>query len=155
MRKKLLVNTMLVAMVMGAVMTGCGNSKSADQTDTKIATEGELETGSDTETKDGKGDMDKMKGIAVDEAKVKELYENAKNISIEKVIRTVTDDEDGNSDTVYDTYILSEVDFKSGAVFTEDYAGTIGNEEEFREENIVVVDFAEAFGTSLEGVDGW
>lgn len=151
MRKKILESTVLMIIVAGVVMTGCGHSKSSNEPDTKVATEGEITEIVLDETEKTQEEGDKM----VNEEQVKTIYEKAKNISIEKVVRTVTEDDEGHSDTVYDTYIMSEIDFNTGNAVTEDYAATIGDNKEFCEDDISVISMEEAFGTSLDGLDGW
>ena len=80
---------------------------------------------------------------------IREHFEEALNeanyITVEKVIRTTIEDNDGSSRTVYDTYLVSDVDFIKEIDDTEDFAVAVSGTE-YDENLISTVEFKDAFG---------
>lgn len=76
-----------------------------------------------------------------------------KDVTIEKVERTIIEDGEGNNDTSYDTYLVSDVSLSKGTDKTDNYAKAMADGE-FDESLIESADFEEAFGTSYAGKDG-
>ncbi|MDD3240016.1 MAG: hypothetical protein PHW47_08035 [Lachnospira sp.] len=82
------------------------------------------------------------------------LYENAKYLTVEKVIRTTVETEDGTSETKYDTYLVSDVDLVNGKDQTEEYAKAL-DVTELDDSKVEQVAFLDSFGVSYENQNGW
>lgn len=82
------------------------------------------------------------------------LFDNAKYLTVEKVIRTTIEDIEGNSNTRYDTYIISDIDLTSGTDQTEDYSEALVGGE-FDKEKIQNIDFSDTFGIDYAKKSGW
>lgn len=80
-------------------------------------------------------------------------FSSAKDLTVEKVERTIVEDGEGNAQTSYDTYLVSDVSLSKGMDKTDSYAKAMADGE-FDEALIESVDFTEAFGTSYAGKDG-
>ena len=84
---------------------------------------------------------------------MKETYQVAKNITVELVERT-TVETDTSSETVYDRYLVSDVDLMDGKDTTSDYHEALANPDNMDiagEE----LSFLEAFGFSYKGMDAY
>lgn len=77
---------------------------------------------------------------------------NARFITVEKVVRTTTEDTEGNYSTVYDSYLVSDVDLVKCTDSTEEFAYAV-SAEEYDDKLIQTVDFAEGFGFSYRGLN--
>lgn len=84
---------------------------------------------------------------------VYEPFEAANNITVEKVVRTTVKNGSGDSETTYDSYLVSDVDLKNRTDNTEDFSVALGSEE-YDETKIQTASFADAFGFSYEGLSG-
>lgn len=84
----------------------------------------------------------------------KQHFEDATVLTIEKVARTVVEEEDGSSTTCYETYYVSDVNLKEQTECTEDYAKAL-DKEEFDDTLVERIPFQEAFDMSFEEKDGW
>lgn len=84
----------------------------------------------------------------------REYFKNARSLTIEKVERTVMEDDEGNVTTSYDTYYVSDVDCVNQSDQTEDYTKALAGEE-FDETLIETVEFQKAFEVNYKNVDGW
>ncbi|MDD3138681.1 MAG: hypothetical protein PHX08_06895 [Lachnospiraceae bacterium] len=80
-------------------------------------------------------------------------FENARYVTVEKVVRTTTEDTDGNCETVYNTYLVSDIDLKSGIDETEELSKALSGSE-YDEEKIKTVSFSENMGFSYKGLSG-
>ena len=80
-------------------------------------------------------------------------FSSAKDLTVEKVERTIVEDGEGNAQTSYDTYLVSDVSLSKGMDKTDSYAKAMADGK-FDEALIESVDFMEAFGTSYAGKDG-
>lgn len=80
-------------------------------------------------------------------------FSSAKDLTVEKVERTIVEDGEGNAQTSYDTYLVSDVSLSNGTDKTDSYAKAMADGK-FDEALIESVDFTEAFGTSYAGKDG-
>ena len=80
-------------------------------------------------------------------------FSTAHDLTVEKVERTIVEDGEGNAQTSYDTYLVSDVSLSNGTDKTDSYAKAMADGE-FDEALIESVDFMEAFGTSYAGKDG-
>ena len=80
-------------------------------------------------------------------------FENARYVTVEKVVRTTTVDADGNSETVYDTYLVSDIDLEKGTDDTEEFAQVLSGNEN-NEDKIETVSFTENMGFSYKGLSG-
>lgn len=77
---------------------------------------------------------------------------NAWFITVEKVVRTTTEDTEGNYSTVYDSYLVSDVDLVKGKDSTEEFANAV-SAAEYDDSLIQTVDFADGFGFSYQGLN--
>lgn len=78
---------------------------------------------------------------------------DAKYVTVEKIIRTTVVDQDGNSDTSYSSYVLSDISLVGNEDNTEDFTGCfIG--DEYDDSKVKAVGFSDAFGFSYEGMTG-
>ena len=80
-------------------------------------------------------------------------FSTAHDLTVEKVERTIVEDGEGNAQTSYDTYLVSDVSLSNGTDKTDSYAKAMADGK-FDEALIESVDFTEAFGTSYAGKDG-
>ena len=80
-------------------------------------------------------------------------FSTAQDLTVEKVERTIVEDGEGNAQTSYDTYLVSDVSLSNGTDKTDSYAKAMADGK-FDEALIESVDFMEAFGTSYAGKDG-
>ena len=84
---------------------------------------------------------------------MKMVYKNAKNITVELVERT-TIESDTESETVYDRYLVSDVDLAGGSDNTCDYHEDLADSD-----NMDVtgekISFSEAFGFSYSGMNAY
>ena len=80
-------------------------------------------------------------------------FSSAKDLTVEKVERTIVEDGEGNAQTSYDTYLVSDVSLSNGTDKTDSYAKAMADGK-FDEALIESVDFTEAFGISYAGKDG-
>ena len=80
-------------------------------------------------------------------------FSTAQDLTVEKVERTIVEDGEGNAQTSYDTYLVSDVSLSNGTDKTDSYAKAMADGK-FDEALIESVDFTEAFGTSYAGKDG-
>ena len=80
-------------------------------------------------------------------------FSTAQDLTVEKVERTIVEDGEGNAQTSYDTYLVSDVSRSNGTDKTDSYAKAMADGK-FDEALIESVDFMEAFGTSYAGKDG-
>lgn len=88
-----------------------------------------------------------------DEKAIATAYENAGNLSIEKVIRKVVMDDSGDSNTYYEDYLMSDVDLENGTDFSENYSDAL--QTEFLDENAVdKKSFVDLFGFDYRGLNG-
>ena len=106
-------------------------------------------------TKDGEnaGASDSSQEEIITE-EMKKLYANADYVSVELVERTTVEDESGNSETEYDRYLMSDVNLKDGADWTEDYHDSLADGL-FDETANRDASFDEVFGFSYAGLNGW
>lgn len=80
-------------------------------------------------------------------------YESARYLTVEKVIRTQIENEDGTVETQYDSYLLSDIDLKIGADETMDYSeASVG--EGFEIERGKQTDFVSEFGFDYKQISG-
>jgi hypothetical protein len=84
---------------------------------------------------------------------VKEDYAGAENAVVELVERT-TIEGNGEFETVYDRYIVSDVNFTEKTDVTKDYHEALANSEGEIGDGIEI-SFREAFDMSYTGLDGW
>ena len=80
-------------------------------------------------------------------------FSTAQDLTVEKVERTIVEDGEGNAQTSYDTYLVSDVSLSNSTDKTDSYAKAMADGE-FDEALIESADFTEAFGTSYAGKDG-
>ena len=80
-------------------------------------------------------------------------FSTAQDLTVEKVERTIVEDGEGNAQTSYDTYLVSDVSLSNGTDKTDSYAKAMADGK-FDEALIESVDFTEAFGISYAGKDG-
>lgn len=80
-------------------------------------------------------------------------FSAAQDLTVEKVERTIIEEGEGNSQTTYDTYMVSDVSLSKGTDKTDSYAKAMADGK-FNVDLIETVDFTEAFGTSYAGKDG-
>lgn len=80
-------------------------------------------------------------------------FSTAHDLTVEKVERTIIEDGEGNAQTSYDTYLVSDVSLSNGTDKTDSYAKAMADGK-FDEALIESVDFTEAFGISYAGKDG-
>lgn len=80
-------------------------------------------------------------------------FSTAQDLTVEKVERTIVEDGEGNAQTSYDTYLVSDVSLSNGTDKIDSYAKAMADGK-FDEALIESVDFTEAFGTSYAGKDG-
>lgn len=82
-----------------------------------------------------------------------EKSKSAKYMSVEKVIRTMTENADGSTETKYDSYVLSEIDLVNQKETTMDYSNaSVG--DGFEVEKGVSTDFVTEFGFDYESMNG-
>lgn len=82
-----------------------------------------------------------------------EMSMSAKSMSVEKVIRTTKELDDGNNEVTYEAYILSEINLIEHTEYTTDYsAASVGND--FDMNKGVDISFEEAFGFDYKELDG-
>ena len=98
-------------------------------------------------------EIEPQKNEVPNKEEYKAYFENAKFITVEKVERTIVEDGEGNAQTSYDTYLVSDVSLSNGTDKTDSYAKAMADGK-FDEALIESVDFTEAFGTSYAGKDG-
>lgn len=80
-------------------------------------------------------------------------FEEASNVTVEKVIRSQTQLEDGSVNTSYDTYLLSDIDLKNDVDQTVDYSNaSVG--DGFEIDEAVSTDFISSFGFDYAQMDG-
>ena len=84
----------------------------------------------------------------------REYFKDAEHLTIEKVERTVVEDEAGNSTTNYDSYYVSDVDLVNQTDQTQDYVKAL-SAEEFDETLIETTEFENAFQVDYRDTDGW
>jgi hypothetical protein len=83
----------------------------------------------------------------------KEISKAANYMTVEKVIRTMTENDDGSSETKYDSYLLSEVDLTNNSEITMDYSdASVG--DGFEIEKGRSTDFLTEFGFDYKQMDG-
>lgn len=82
-----------------------------------------------------------------------DVFEKADELTIEKVERTIIEGEEGEFETTYDTYVVSDITVSKGTDKTDDYAKAMADGD-FNEDLIESVDFADAFGISYAGKNG-
>ena len=82
-----------------------------------------------------------------------ELYQEAKYMTVEKVVRTMSEDGEGSCKIHYDSYIQSEIDLLKDTDTTIDYSeASVG--EGFEVEKGKVSDFASEFSFDYKQKDG-
>lgn len=82
-----------------------------------------------------------------------EKSKSAKYLSVEKVIRTMTENVDGSTETKYDSYVLSEIDLVNQKETTIDYSNaSVG--DGFEIEKGVSTDFEIEFGFNYQRMNG-
>ncbi|MDD3185702.1 MAG: hypothetical protein PHT76_10435 [Anaerostipes sp.] len=82
-----------------------------------------------------------------------EKSKSAKYMSVEKVIRTMTESADGSTETKYDSYVLSEIDLVNQKETTMDYSNaSVG--DGFEVEKGVSTDFKTEFGFDYQQMNG-
>jgi hypothetical protein len=80
-------------------------------------------------------------------------YKDAERVNVELVERTTI--EDGkNSETLYDTYVVSDVDLSNGTDNTADYHHELSESDELDIDG-EDIPFRDAFGISYKGLDGY
>lgn len=80
-------------------------------------------------------------------------FEEARYLTVEKVIRTQIEKEDGTVETQYDSYLIADIDLASNLAGTTDYSNaSVGDGFEISEGQ--VIDFQTAFGFDYEKMDG-
>ena len=79
-------------------------------------------------------------------------YQTADRVTVELVERTITEEE-GEIETSYENYLLSEVDLKNQMDSTRDYSGALNQQKEEVGEG-EQKDFAQAFGVTYVDLDG-
>lgn len=140
----------LMILLTGIVMvTGCGNSKSKGYVPDHVDVS-DLLYRAEIKTEES---ADKI----ADEPLKKEFeayFTDANYITVEKVERTIIEDADGNSETIYDTYLVSDIDLNYGSDDTSDYSKLLS--EEKQDDSLVEnIDFEKAFGFSYKGKTGY
>ena len=81
-------------------------------------------------------------------------YANANNVTVEMVIRTIKELEDGSSDVSYGTYLMSDIDIAKKTESTVDYSNcSVG--DDFDIEGAISTDFESAYGFDCKGLNGW
>lgn len=73
------------------------------------------------------------------------VFTKADYVTIEKVVRTTIDDGDGNSNTSYETYVVSDVNLKEEKDFTSEYTEALA-EDEFADGKVKDIDFEKTYG---------
>jgi len=104
--------------------------------------------------------VDGEAGAADDqEKKVKAFISNyektlsdAEFITVEKVVRTIEEDTEGNYSTVYDAYLVSDINLSKKTDNTEEFAEAI-SAKEYDESLIKEVSFSDGFGFSYQGLN--
>ena len=95
--------------------------------------------------------------IQTDEREASEVtyipFEEATYVTVEKVVRTTTEGSNGNAETVYDKYLVSDVDLKNGTDHTEEFSKAL-NESEYDEGKIETANFSDTIGFSYDGLNG-
>lgn len=84
---------------------------------------------------------------------MKETYQVAKNITVELVERT-TVETDTSSETVYDRYLVSDVDLMDGKDTTSDYHEALADPNNMDVQGDEIL-FQEAFGFSYKGMNAY
>lgn len=80
-------------------------------------------------------------------------YESARYLTVEKVIRTQIENEDGTVETQYDSYLLSDMDLKNRTDETMDYSeASVG--EGFEIDKGKQTDFISEFGFDYKQISG-
>lgn len=80
-------------------------------------------------------------------------FESARYLTVEKAIRIQTEKEGGTVETQYDSYLLSDIDLKSGTDETTDYSyASVG--EGFEIEQGRATDFISEFGFDYKQMSG-
>lgn len=80
-------------------------------------------------------------------------YKSARYLTVEKVIRTQIEKEDGTVETQYDSYLLSDMDLENGMDETMDYSeASVG--EGFEIEKGKQTDFISEFGFDYKQISG-
>lgn len=82
----------------------------------------------------------------------KVAFENAEWIIVEKVARTIVEDEEGNSETTYQTYVVSDVDLKEKKDDTSEYALSLASDG-LDDSLVKEIAFCDGFGFSYEGMN--
>lgn len=86
--------------------------------------------------------------------KVMDYFKEAEYVTVEKVERTCIDYEDGNFDTNYDTYLVSDLDLKQGIENTQEYSASLASAE-MDDSKIENTSFLEQFGFEFETKKAW
>ena len=84
---------------------------------------------------------------------MKETYQATRNITVELVERT-TIETDTSSETVYDRYLVSDVDLMDGKDTTSDYHEALADPNNMDVQGDEIL-FQEAFGFSYKGMDAY
>ena len=85
---------------------------------------------------------------------MKKLFDDASYVTVELVERTIIEDENGNSNTKYDRYVISDVDLKKDTDDTEDFSGSLADGL-FDEEGSQRISFMDGFGVTYKELSGW
>lgn len=83
-----------------------------------------------------------------------ELFEDADFMTVEKVERTTVEDTEGNSTTIYQTYVVSDLNLKEQKEKTEDYMLALASKE-IDDSFARKVSFEDSFGFSFKKRNGY
>ena len=148
--KIMCVGIVVIVLVVVAMITAKNNHKTEmsgpDDVEVSDLVYREVLKDEDKDKPDSKDKIDKI--IADYEKSLGE----AKYVTVEKVVRTTTEDIEGNYSTVYDSYVVSDVDFVKGEDSTEEFAQAV-SAAEYDDSLIKTIDFSEGFGFTYQGLN--
>ncbi|SHJ62161.1 hypothetical protein [Parasporobacterium paucivorans] len=139
-KENIMIFTIVMAVTIGAVFCWCyyGNKVTSHKTTSPTT----IET----------GEAEEMETI-IDDRIDFIPYESASYLTVEKVIRTQVEREDGTVETQYDSYLLSDIDLKNGTDETTDYSNaSVG--DGFEIGNGRTTDFISEFGFDYKQMSG-
>ncbi|MDD3416574.1 MAG: hypothetical protein PHY47_21710 [Lachnospiraceae bacterium] len=84
----------------------------------------------------------------------KKTFETTNALSVEKVVRTITESEDGGTNTKYESYLLSYLDLSNHTEQTMDYSNaSVG--EDFEVNKVIESDFISEYGFDYNQINGY
>lgn len=85
---------------------------------------------------------------------LKETFESANHITIEKMIRTTTEDEEAEYHTAFEEYVISDIDLKEQTDSSEDFSNAFDGEM-LDEEKAEIKAFNDIFGFDYKNMNAW